>query len=243
MERDRLSEIIERLQTESEPHVELIRRAEVHGPRLCVFASSFNPITVAHVELMRRAASRFSLDEIVALAGKTNADKESYECSLEDRISMLALAAADDRRVSIGISSHAYYVDMVIALERAYEPGTDLHFVVGFDTFERVLDADDRYTAKYFRKFESRTDALAYLLRRSHLIVAGRAGADYTHVRALIEREPAAVCERVLYLDFPSDLGERSATEVRARVRAGRSIAGLVPPEVEGYIYERGLYR
>ena len=243
MEPGRLKKIIERVQAGSEPHIELIKRATVSGPRLGVFAASFNPITTAHVELMRRAASQFSLDETLALAGKTNADKDSYECSLEDRISMLALAAADDARVSLGLSSHAYYVDMIDALERAYEPETDLHFILGFDTFERVLDPDERYTAKYFLRFDTRTDALRYLLSRSRLIVAARAGADYASVRALIEREQAEVGERILYLDFPSDLGEQSATEVRSRVRAGQSIAGLVPPAVEDYIYERGLYR
>jgi nicotinate (nicotinamide) nucleotide adenylyltransferase len=243
MEPGRLRKIIERVQAESKPHIELIKRADVQGPRLGVFAASFNPVTVAHVELMRRAALWFSLDETLALAGKTNADKESYECPLEDRISMLALASANDRSVSIGLSSHAYYVDMINALERAYGPETDLHFILGFDTFERVLDPDERYTAKYFQRFSSRTDALRYLLMRSRLIVASRAGADYKNVHALIAREQAEIGERVLYLDFPSDLGERSATEVRSRVRAGQSIAGLVPPEVEDYIYKRGLYR
>jgi nicotinate (nicotinamide) nucleotide adenylyltransferase len=240
---DYLRKVIERVQTEGEPHIELIKRAQVSGPRLGVFAASFNPITIAHIELMRRAASQFSLDETLALAGKTNADKNSYDCPLEERLRMLALTFANDAGVSMGLSSHAYYVDMVTAIERAYQPETCLHFIVGFDTFERVLDPEGRYTARYSRKFNNRAEALQYLLGRSRLIVAGRAGANYTNVRALVEREQAELGERILYLDFPSDLGERSATEVRSRVRAGQSIDGLVPPAVEAYIYERGLYR
>jgi nicotinate-nucleotide adenylyltransferase len=240
---DHLRKIIERVQTEGEPHIEFIKRAQASGPRLGVFAASFNPTTIAHIELMRRAASQFSLDETLALAGKTNADKDSYECPLEERLRMLALTFAGDAGVSMALSSHAYYVDMVAALERAYEPETYLHFIVGFDTFERVLDPEGRYIARYFRKFSNRAEALQYLLGHSRFIVAGRAGADYTHVRALVEREQAELSGRILYLDFPSDLGERSATEVRSRVRAGQSITGLVPPAVEAYIYERGLYR
>jgi nicotinate-nucleotide adenylyltransferase len=240
---DHLKGIIERVQTDGEPHIELIKRAEVSGPRLGVFAASFNPVTIAHLELMRRAASQFSLDETLALAGKTNADKSNYECPLEERLRMLALTFADDGGVSTGLSSHAYYVDMLTAFERVYPPETHLHFIVGFDTFERVLDPYERYTAKYFRRFNNRADALKYLLERSHIIVASRAGADHTHLRALIEREQPEFSERILYLDFPSDLGELSATKVRSRVRAGQAIAGLVPPAVEAYIYERGLYR
>jgi nicotinate-nucleotide adenylyltransferase len=243
MEQGYLRKIIERVETDSGPHIELIKRAEAAGPRLGVFAASFNPVTVAHLELMSRARARFSLDETLALAGKTNADKASYECTLEDRLAMLALAIAGAPAVSTGLSSHAYYVDMISALERVYAPETNLHFIVGFDTFERVLDPYDRYTDRYFLRFSSRREALKYLLDRSHLIVAGRAGSSYEDVRALVEREQPEAGDRILYLDFPSDLGDLSATEVRRRARAGDSIAGLVPPAVDAFIRERGLYR
>ena len=242
MRQDQIREIIERVDSGGEPRIELIKRAPLSGPRLGVFASSFNPTTIAHVELVRRATEAFSLDEMIALAGKANADKTSYACSLEDRLRMIALALAGDRRTSIGLSSHAFYVDMVKALERTH-PQSDLHFVLGFDTFERVLDLEDRYTGKYHSRFSDRTEALEYLLSRSRLVVAGRAGAGREAVRALLENVPARFAGRVLYLDFPADLGERSSTEVRNLVRARKSISGLVPEAVERYIQERGLYR
>lgn len=183
------------------------------------------------------------MHETLALAGIANADKTGYGCSLEDRLTMLQLAFADDSRVSIGLSSHAFYVDMIDALEGVCSPGTDLHFIVGFDTFERVLDLDDRYTHRYHRTFSHRSDALKHLLSRSRLIVAGRGGAGVDAVRALLEGEPGEVSRQILYLDFPSHLGELSATEVRSRIANGLPIAGLVPEPVERYISQRGLYR
>jgi hypothetical protein len=33
-----------------------------------------------------------------------------------------------------------------------------------------------------------------------------------------------------------------SSTDIRARARAGRLLAGLLPPEVEAYIRRHGLY-
>lgn len=236
-----LANIIDRVNANGPPRIELIRRGP-KGDRLGVFASSFNPPTAAHVELIHRAAETFSLDEILALAGKTNADKPDYECSLEDRLAMLVLTFAAEPRVSIGLSSHAFYVDMIDAIDRAYPAQTDLHFIVGFDTFERVLDVDDRYTKSYYREFRGRLEALDYLFARSAFIVAGRAGAGLHSVRLLVEREPAVPPDRVYYLDFPAGLGELSATEVRKRRRAGRSITGLVPATVEEYIREHGLY-
>jgi nicotinate (nicotinamide) nucleotide adenylyltransferase len=243
MELVQLKAIIRRIETARQPRVELLTQARVTGPRVGILAASFNPVTVAHVELIRRAAEAFSLDETLALAGITNADKTGYECTLEDRLTMLELAVADDSRVSIGLSSHAFYVDMIEALERVYAPGTDLHFVVGFDTFERVLDRDDRYTQRYHRRFSDRAEALQHLFSRSRLIVAARGGGGLGELRSLIEREPAEISERILFLDFPAELGDRSATEVRTRVPKGLPIAGLVPESVERYISERELYR
>ena len=237
-----VKEIIERVDPNGVPAIEFIKRAEPGGPRLGIFAASFNPTTIAHVELMRRAAKEFLLDEILALAGTANADKTAYECSLEDRLRMLALTFENERRVAIGVSSHAFFVDMIDALNRAYPRQTDLHFVVGFDTFERVVDRQDRYTPKYHRKFGDRVGALQYLLVRSRLIVAGRRGAGENDIRALVESELPELAGRISYLDTPADIGEMSATQVRDRVRAGLQIDGLVPPAVELYIKEQGLY-
>ncbi|MEK6287283.1 MAG: nicotinate-nicotinamide nucleotide adenylyltransferase [Acidobacteriota bacterium] len=242
MDLERLKEIVQRGDSSGEPRIEIIKRAERRGKRLGAFASSFNPPTIAHVELMQRSAEAFSLDEIIALAGKTNADKVDYECTLEERLAMLTLAFADQPRTSIGLSSHGFYADMIDALERVYPPETDLHFIVGFDTFERVLDPDNRYTQRYYRAFNSRIEALQYLFARSRFIVAGRAGTGLDSIAALVEREPDVPSERVLYLDFPADLGELSATDVRNRQRLRRPIKELVPEEVEEYIKKHGLY-
>jgi nicotinic acid mononucleotide adenylyltransferase len=242
METERLKEIINRASEACEPRIEFIKREALVTARLGVFAASFNPTTSAHVELIHRAATSFALDEMLALAGAANADKASYECALTDRLAMLALTFVDDERTSIGLSSHAFYTDLVEPLTRLY-PQSELHFVIGFDTFERVLDRQDRYTQKYHRPFRDRAAALDYLFTHSRLIVAGRAGAGRDEVRALLGDEPARFAKRVLYLDTPADLGERSATEVRQHVRAGASIAGLVPPTVKRYIETRGLYR
>ena len=224
------------------PVIEVLKRADVSGPRLGVFAASFNPPTIAHVELIRCATSTFSFDEVVALAGRANADKLDYECSLEHRLEMLRLTFASEPHVSIGVSSHAFYVDMIEAIGPAFPGQTDLHFIVGFDTFERVIDPEDRYTARYHRRFSDRIEALQYLFARSKFIVAARAGAGRQAVEQLLKFEPAVPRDQILFLEFPEELGEVSATEVRRRRRTGEGITGLVPAQVEQYIRERDLY-
>jgi nicotinate (nicotinamide) nucleotide adenylyltransferase len=225
------------------PEIKIIKRAGLTGERLGVFPSSFNPITAAHLELMRLSAERFALDELLALAGKANADKLRYDCPLEERIMMVLLALANMERASVGISSHAYFVDMVCAIRAVYSEPKEIYFIMGFDTFERTLDHDGKYFKRYHRQFGSAAEALEFLLGQSRIIVASRGRARIEQLLALVSEIPQQLRDRVLYLHMPDALSERSATEVRERLRAGLPISGLVPPEVERYIQGRRLYR
>jgi nicotinate (nicotinamide) nucleotide adenylyltransferase len=237
-----MKDVINSAKRGDQPTIQFIKRISANSRQLGVFASSFNPITTAHLELMRRAKEQFSLDEILALAGMANADKSQYECSLEDRLLMLELALQDTPQTSLGLSSHAFFVDILDALATAYDSQTELHFIVGFDTFERVLDSEDKYTKLYYRNFTARNDSLEFLLGRSRFIVAGRAGAKHREVDQLAAQLPVTLSERILYLDFPDNLAEQSATEARSRLRQGLSIKEFVPDRVARYIQKRGLY-
>jgi nicotinic acid mononucleotide adenylyltransferase len=242
-----MDDLIARAEESNEPEIIFVRRAESSSPRLGVFASSFNPVTCAHLELMHRAADQYALVETLALAGTKNADKTQYECPLDDRLQMLMRSTRDDRRLSVALSSSAFFVDMVDCLVDCYPPGTEIYFIVGFDTFERVLDPQDRYTGRYHKKFLSRDEALTYLFARSYLIVAPRMGQGAREWRGIADREAGRVCsipeDRICFLDFPEDLSERSSSEVRERIHAGLDITGLVPPAAERYIEDHGLYR
>jgi nicotinate-nucleotide adenylyltransferase len=244
----RMNDAIRNASRSDKPLIQFVKQTSSPNPspkevsRLGIFASSFNPITTAHIELMRQAKEKFALDELLALAGLANADKSQYECSLEERLTMLELALQDEAQTAIGLSSHAFFVDMLDALGEPFVAQTELHFILGFDTFERVLDTKDKYTWLYYRNFTDRLDALNYLLTHSRLLVAGRQGAKHQDVYALCAKLPAELSERIFYLDFPDDLAEQSASEVRSRLRQGLSISGLVPDKVEQYIKERGLY-
>ena len=224
------------------PEILLVKRTEILGPRLGVFASSFNPITTAHVALIDRAARAFSLEQVLALAGVSNADKQVYDCPLDVRLEMLEMALGCVSNVSIGISSTAFFVDMIDPIVRAFPFGVSPYFIVGFDTFIRILDFESRYLARYDRTFSDRGAALDYLLSNSHLIVASRAGQGKKEISELVAHEYRVPAGRVLSLDFPPDLGERSATEVRKRVREGLPVAGLVAPAVADFIEAHRLY-
>jgi nicotinate (nicotinamide) nucleotide adenylyltransferase len=242
MHRSDPSQIIARARLSNKPEIHFIKRAEPPGRNLGVFPASFNPVTTAHIEMLRRAANEFSLDQVLALAGISNADKSEYDCALEDRLQMLQLALDQVPNASVGICSTPFFVDMIEAAIAVYPPDTQLSFILGIDTFVRVLDLDGKYVQKYQKPFTDRSQALEYLLSKSRLIVAERSYPGRPDVKALLSRRPGIRPSQVQLMDFPLDFSERSATEVRDALRSGLSIERLAPPAVENYIRQHGLY-
>jgi nicotinate-nucleotide adenylyltransferase len=78
------------------------------------------------------------------------------------------------------------------------------------------------------------------LLELCHVAVVPRRGYDRLDAAWVEERFPGS-SGRFRFLDGP-DLGH-SASDIRDRVRRGRSVRYLVPPAVEAYIGEHRLYR
>src|SRR5262249_32806021 len=148
--------IIEKAQRGDQPMIHFINDAGLNCRRLGIFGSSYNPVTMAHLELMRIAAEQFHLDRMLALAGISNADKTDYDCPLEVRLQMLALATRDNPQYDIGLSSRPYFVDQLDVLLTLYPNGTEFYFIVGLDTFERLVDREDKYTKLYHRQFTDR---------------------------------------------------------------------------------------
>ncbi|HUK91237.1 MAG TPA: nicotinate-nicotinamide nucleotide adenylyltransferase [Blastocatellia bacterium] len=283
MERSDLSSIIERASLSKKPEIYFVTRAEPRvtigenaaegksadpshpSRRLGIFSGSFNPVTTAHVELVRAASRQFRLDEILALVGTSNADKRRYEAPLEDRLQMLILALTaesalelpgeehsqmDERSspnlncpaISIGICTTAFFVDMADAVLSVYPSGTDLYFVMGVDTFVRVLDSEGKYLEKYQRRFSTARLALEYLLSKARLIVAERVYPGCQGARQMLLHHTQVWADRILFMNFPLDLSEQSATKVREAIRQGCSIDGLVPAVVAEYIRVQKLY-
>jgi nicotinamide-nucleotide adenylyltransferase len=205
-----------------------------HG-RLGILSSSFNPPTTAHVMMVEQAKKTYAFHEVLLLLSKRNVDKSFFCAPLEDRLSMVARFAVHNPALSVGATTHALLLDQTGALLPWYPPGTEVFWIVGFDTFVRILDP------KYYTDPE---DEIRCLFDTVHLIVVGRGSQKADDVKALLDlpaNRPFADSVESLELDpFHAHL---SSTEVRRRVAASESIDGMVPLEVAIYIREHRLYR
>ncbi|MDI9520530.1 MAG: nicotinate-nucleotide adenylyltransferase [Bacillota bacterium] len=195
--------------------------------RLGIMGGTFDPIHSGHVEIAKIAMEEAGLHKVVFLPDGDPPHKDSVTRG-EDRLNMVKLAIADfpgfiASDMELKRKGTTYTVDTLLELKNQDED-TDLFYIVGSDTL------------RLFPTWKS-AGQVASLCR---MLVAPRPGDNAAetlwfanklfHDFGLI----AAVLSR-----FGPDI---SSTDIREAVKAGRSLTGLVPLQVEDYIREKGLY-
>src|SRR5687767_3988573 len=154
------------------------------------------------------------------------------------RLSMVRLMASDDPRfetdaIEVDREGLSYTVDTLREFARRF-PSAERYFLVGADVLATFAQWRDPRTV-----LELAT--LAVLTRRSD---SGSADAvDRTAVDASVQDGAlhAELSRRSTVV--PTRRIDLSSTEIRDRVRTGRSIRGFVTDAVAEYISSHGLYR
>ena len=238
--RQYVHEAVRALAREGPPVIEIVKQAErgiqdKHGGVLGVLPASFNPPTAAHQALIREAEVTVAFDEILLIVDQQAMDKERRGAPLEDRLLMLLALYGDNARISVGISNRGLFLEKVEAMRTVYPTGdTQIYFIVGYDTIVRILDP------KYYT---DRNKALRSLFGRARFLVANRGGCDERGLKELFgmeENRPFAA--QVLPITLPPALTRISSTLVRRHLAEGKSVEGLVPPELEEFLRKQGLY-
>jgi nicotinate (nicotinamide) nucleotide adenylyltransferase len=235
-----LHEAVRALPREGPTVIEIVKRAErgIQDKKkgsLGVLPASFNPPTSAHQALIKEAGDTVAFDEVLLIVDQQAMDKERIGAPPEDRLLMLLALFGDDARISVGIANRGRFLDKVEAMRKVY-PGADaqIYFIVGHDTIVRVLDP------KYY---EDRDKALRSLFAQARFLVANREGCDERDLKELFglqENRPFAA--QVQPLTLSPALTRISSTLVRRHLAEGKSVAGLVPPQLEEFLRKHGFY-
>ena len=234
-----LEKLVDQLDPNGAPQIRWVYRAAGHitmgGQRLGIFSGSFNPLTVAHIEMIEAAQKKYDLDEILLILARANVDKGVFGLSLSDRLLMLKEYTAHREGFSVAACSHGKFIEKIEALKPAYPPGTDFSFIVGYDTFIRLFDP------KYYTDLHG---ALEALFEQCRFIVANRQDYDVDAVRQVMEasdyRRYASGIDLIELSDFYAEI---SSTDIRAQIEAGNSVDHLVPSEVQGFLKSVQAYR
>ena len=192
------------------------RRRDVIG----IFGGSFDPVHHGHLIVARAVAERLGLEGVRFVPAREQPFKAGrHAASPQARAAMLELAVAGEAglavdRIELDRPGPSFTVDTLRAL-RSREPGRDFALCVGADAARDLADWREA----------------AALPGLATLVVFARPGAPV----------PGRLPTGTQVVEAPQlDI---SATDVRARVREGRSIRFLVPEPVAAYIAAHRLYR
>ncbi len=188
-----------------------------------IFGGTFNPPHYGHLIVAEHVRERAGLDKIIFIPSFISPHKQAgEEKDARARLEMVRLAIKDNSHFTVSDielkrKGTSYTFETVEAL-RAEHTNDLLFFLIGMDNFIE------------FRtwKFPER------IVEQAKLIVMNRA--SYQHNQQQLPFSSSAI-----FVDVP-DI-EISSSEIRASVKAHRSIRYLVPTSVEEYIMEHRLYR
>lgn len=188
--------------------------------RIGVLGGSFNPPHNGHLIVASDAFEALALDRLLIVPASANPLKgiEAAGTTPDQRLEMVRLAFGGDARFEVSSMEMergglSYTVETLQAL-KALHPGAELTLLVGMDSFRTM----DRW------KEPERIRELA------GIAVLDRVGNDDHDV------PPGVTVVTTRRVDI-------SASEIRARVEAGKSIRGFVAESVERYISAAELYR
>lgn len=198
--------------------------------KIGIMGGTFDPIHIGHLLLAGCAMEEVGLDEVWFLpTGYSYMKKDRETVSPKERFQMTKLALLGNDRMKC--------LDMEIKREGAtysYETLELLKKEYPEDIFYFIFGADCLFTIETW-KYPERIFASA------NIIAAVRNEVSAESMAAKMEELKNRFNARITLLPFLNL--EISSTDIRRRVRNGRSIRYLVPDNVIAYIEEKGFYR
>ena len=211
--------------------------------KIGIFGGTLNPIHFGHLRTAEEVREAFSLDKVlfVPSAFPPHKRKEDMETP-QQRIEMTRIAIAgnpyfDFSDMEVKRGGVSYSVDTVDEAKKNL-PEAEIYFILGVDAFFEI----DSW--KEYRRF----------LSLCNFIIVTRPGYEK---KSLGESLPLEVRSDFCYdaakgcychtsghsLNFLEvTLLDISSTDIRKRLKSGRSVKYLIPHAVEEYIKKHGLY-
>jgi len=199
--------------------------------RLGIMGGTFDPIHYGHLVAAETARDFYGLEKVVFVPSGNPPHKKTYPVTdSSHRLEMTRLAISSNRffevsAVEIHRPGYSYAVETVGEFRRRYGPETKLMFITGADAVLEILTWKDIHS----------------LLEECSFIAVTRPKVALEPLSKVRERLGPKGQEAIQVLQVPALA--ISSTDIRRRVREGRSVKYLVPDAVEEYILQHGLYR
>lgn len=198
--------------------------------RVGIMGGTFDPIHIGHLVTAEAVRIEYKLDKVIFVpAGNPPHKQEAFVTPALHRYIMTVMAVYSNPHFAVSAIEMerlglSYTIDTVMGLISQYGEQTDFYFITGADAISELPTW-------------SRIDELLGLC---HFVAAARPGC-LSMIDDVIKYFGIRGRQRIHRLATPEL--EISSTDIRDRVKKGRSIKYIVPEAVESYIWKEGLYR
>lgn len=192
--------------------------------KLCIFSGTFNPIHKAHLKMAEYALKHYGFDKIIFIPAYKPPHKNYDTNMCIHRFNMVKLAIQHNPHFEISDIEYkregkSYSYLTALELYKHYKTEEKINFIIGTDAFEKI---ESWYEADKFKKL---VDFIVFI--RENEVV------NLEHLR---EKGYNFKIAEMSFVDI-------SSTELRERIKYGKTINNLVTKEVEEYINKYELYK
>ena len=203
------------------------------GGSVALYGGSFNPIHIGHLITARAVAEQFEIRRVLFLPAGLPPHRWAAELAgAADRHEMVRLAVAGEpcleaSDIELHQEGMTYSMRSLEVCRQAFGPNTRLYWIIGADVLPNI--------GAWHR--------IGEMVEACQIVTAVRAGTETPDLSGLTGVLTMPQLDRIKAGIISTPRVDVSATEIRWRVREGRSIRYLVPESVREYIEAHGLYR
>ena len=191
--------------------------------KIAIMGGTFNPIHYGHLISAEEVCDGLGFDLVIFVPSARPPHKDNRDIIDPQHRYMMTVLATEDNphfqvsRIELDRTGPSYAIETIRQFQANYGDNAEIAWIIG---------ADSLIEFTIWKDFDKLLDICRF-------IATTRPNYD-------LSKTPANVYERVELFEITAV--DISATEIRQRIREGRTIKYLVPKKVEEYIYQHNLY-
>lgn len=199
--------------------------------KIGIYGGSFDPIHLGHIELALQAKEELFLDKVIFIPTKHQPFKLNKKVTPENhRVNMLTQALQENKDFEISFvelenDEISYTINTLKRIRTFYSKDTEIFFILGTDSFLNI---------ELWHKSKE-------LLNNYSFAIGSRPGYKEEQLKCCIDQIREVYNTNIVLLNNKKI--PISSTDIKYKIKIGRSIKNLVPEAVERYIHENGLYK
>ncbi|QIB26650.1 nicotinate-nucleotide adenylyltransferase [Caloranaerobacter azorensis] len=199
--------------------------------RIGIMGGTFDPIHIGHLVIAEEIRNEFKLDKIIFIPAGNPPHKDNKKITpAKHRYIMTLLATISNpyfevSAIEVERKGVTYTIDTIKTLREICSNDIEIYFITGADS---ILEL---HTWKNVKE----------LLKLCNFIAATRPGFEMINLKKKIQEMNDKYGANI-YTTIVTAL-QISSTDIRTRIKEGRTVKYLLPEMVEKYIHKNNLYR